>query len=100
MKAFTNSASNRSRIVQELLGALVKLHDRLLLFVRFDGAVPYSADLVDRFDPGDLPRLHQVAGQHGPRSAMTVHAVHGHALATNDSNSVYLLRCSAAHALD
>lgn len=67
----------------KLLCALMKLHHCLLLVVGFDGAGAHSADLVDGVGPGNLPALHQVARQHGPRPTVAVHAVNGHALVTN-----------------
>ena len=62
------------------LGALVELHHGPLLLHRLDGPRPQSAYLVDGVRPGQAPGLHQVAGQHGARAPVAMHAVHRHAL--------------------
>lgn len=71
--------------------ALIKLHYCLFLIVGFDRALSQFANLVDGFDPRYLPFLHQVAGQHGPGPAVTVHAVNSNTLKEN--NSLLLCVC-------
>lgn len=73
--------------------ALIKLHYCLFLIVGFDRALSQFANVVDGFDPRYLPCLHQVAGQHGPGPAVTVHAVNSNALKENRSPLLCMCVC-------
>lgn len=66
-----------------LFSALIKLNHCLLLFGGLNGPGSQPAYLLDGVDTRKPPLLHQVAGQHGPRSSMAVHAVNRHTLTTN-----------------
>lgn len=64
---------------------LIKLHHHLFLLSGFNGPSAYASYLINGIDSGDLPALHQVTGEHRPRSPKTMQTVHGNSLSKTNS---------------
>ncbi len=63
-----------------VLNVFMKVDHCFLLLFCLNGSFSKSSDFFDGFQTWDVPCFHQVAGQHGPRPAMTMHAVNRNGL--------------------
>ncbi len=63
-----------------VLNVFMKLEHCFLLLFCLNGSFSKSSDFFDGVQTWDVPCFHQVAGQHGPRPAMTMHAVNRNGL--------------------
>ncbi len=73
-----------------VLNVFMKLYHCCLLLFCLNGPFSKSSDFFDGFQTWDVPCFHQVAGQHGPRPAMTMHAVNCNGLRNTENQNQLL----------
>lgn len=76
-------------VLRTVLNVFMKLYHCFLLLFCLNGPFSKASDFFDGFQTWDVPCFHQVAGQHGPRPAMTMHAVNRNGLkSTKNQNQI------------
>lgn len=77
-------------VLRTVLNVFMKLYHCFLLLFCLNGPFSKASDFFDGFQTWDVPCFHQVAGQHGPRPAMTMHAVNRNGLkSTKNQNQIF-----------